>query len=158
MRELTRKSKMVTWIVVAFYLAGIIAAVDAVMHTRTPQGAVAWSVSLVAAPFVAVPAYLVLGRSKFEGTNAAYQQRRQEIDSLVRQIQGNLRPWGVGGAERYGPYRAIREMTGMELTRGNHAELLVNGQATFDSILEGIAHASHYVLVQIGRASCRERV
>jgi cardiolipin synthase len=36
----------------------------------------------------------------------------------------------------------------MRLTRGNQVDLLVNGQATFDSILEGIAQARHYVLVQ----------
>jgi cardiolipin synthase len=139
---------MLAWIVAAFYLAGILAAVDAVMNTRTPQGAIAWSVSLVTAPFVAVPAYLVLGRSKFEGTATAYQQRKQEIDALIRQIQQNLGPWSVAEAQRYGPYQAIQKLSGMEMTRGNHVDLLVNGQATFDSILAGIAQAKHYVLVQ----------
>jgi cardiolipin synthase len=36
----------------------------------------------------------------------------------------------------------------MELTRGNRVDLLVDGEATFDSILDGIARARHYVLVQ----------
>jgi cardiolipin synthase len=139
---------MLAWIVTGFCVAGIIAAVDAVMNTRTSQGAVAWAVSLVAAPFIAVPAYLVLGRSKFDGMTAAYEQRKQEIDALVRQVRANLSPWGVGDAERYAPYRAVQKLSGMELTKGNHAELLVDGQATFNSILDGIAHAEHYVLVQ----------
>jgi cardiolipin synthase A/B len=139
---------MPAWIVAAFYLAGIVAAVDAVMHTRTAQGAVAWLVSLFAMPFVAVPAYLVFGRSKFDGVTAAYEQRKQEIDALVRQARENLGPWNVGSAERYAPYRAIQKLSGMELTRGNHVDLLVNGQATFDSILAGIAQARHYALVQ----------
>jgi cardiolipin synthase len=78
----------------------------------------------------------------------AYEQRRQEIDSLIRQLRANLEPWSVGAAARNGPFRAVQQLSGMELTRGNHAELLVNGQATFDSILDGIAHAKHYVLVQ----------
>jgi len=136
------------WIVTAFYVAGIVTAVDAVVNTRTAQGAVAWAVSLVAAPFVAVPAYLVFGRSKFDGATAAYEQRKQEIDALVRQIRENLRPWSLGDAGRSGTFRAIQRLCGMELTSGNHAELLVDGQATFDSIVDGIAHARHYVLVQ----------
>ena len=36
----------------------------------------------------------------------------------------------------------------MDLTRGNQVDLLVNGPATFDSILAGIANAKHYALVQ----------
>jgi cardiolipin synthase len=139
---------MLAWIATAFYVAGIIAAVDAVMNTRTAQGAIAWGVSLVSVPVVSVPAYLVLGRSKFDGMTAAYEQRKQEIDALVRQVRENLGPWGVGDAERYAPYRAVQKLSGMELTKGNHAQLLVNGQATFNSILDGIAHAEHYVLVQ----------
>jgi cardiolipin synthase len=139
---------MLAWIVAAFYLAGIVAAIDAVMNTRTAQGAVAWLVSLVSVPFVAVPAYLVLGRSKFEGMTAAYEQRKQEIDALVREVREQLRPWDVGDAERYHTYRAIQKLSGTELTGGNRADLLINGQATFDSILDGIAQARHYVLVQ----------
>jgi len=139
---------VLSWIIAALYVAGFIAAVDAVMNTRTAQGAVAWLVSLVAVPFVALPAYLVFGRSKFDGETAAYAQRKQEIDVLVRQIRENLQPWNVGNAERHAPYRAIQKLSGMELTHGNHVDLLVNGQATFDSILAGIAQARHYALVQ----------
>jgi cardiolipin synthase A/B len=139
---------MLFWIASAFYVAGIAAAIDAVMNTRTAQGAIAWSIALVSAPFIAVPAYLVLDRSKFDGMTAAYEQRKQEIDGLVRQLRENMRPWGVGEAERYTAYRAIQNLSATTLTRGNHADLLVNGQATFDSILEGISHARDYVLVQ----------
>jgi cardiolipin synthase A/B len=139
---------MTGWIVAGFYLAGIVAAIDAVMNTRTAQGAVGWAVSLVSAPFVAVPAYLVLGRSKFDGMTAAYEQRKQDIDALVRQARANIQPWDVGDAERYAAYRAVQKLSRMQLTRGNRAQLLINGQATFDSILGGIAQASQYVLVQ----------
>ncbi len=136
------------WIVSAFYLAGVLAAIDAVMNTRTAQGAIAWGVSLVSVPFVAVPAYLVFGRSKFDGMSVAYEQRKQEIDSLVRQVRENLRPWTLGDTASGGTFRAIQRLCGMELTHGNRAELLVDGQATFDSIIDGIAHAERYVLVQ----------
>ncbi len=139
---------MIAWIVAAFYLAGVIAAIDAVMTARTSQGAFAWAVSLVAAPFVAVPAYLVFGRSKFGGALEAFEERRQEIEALLGQIKVNLEPWTVTGESAQEAYRAVSELSGMKMTRGNSVELLVNGEATFDSIIAGIASAKRYVLVQ----------
>ena len=84
---------MLVWLVAASYVLGVIAAIDAIMNARTPQGAIAWSVSLVSMPLVALPAYLVLGRSKFEGSAVAYEQRKHEIDALVARIRENLQPW-----------------------------------------------------------------
>jgi cardiolipin synthase len=139
---------LIAWIVTAFYVAGVIAAIDAVMTARTSQGAVAWAVSLVAAPFVAVPAYLVLGRSKFGGALEAFEERRQEIEALFAQIKRNLDPWTVQDESVQEVYRAVSELSGMKMTRGNSVELLVNGEVTFDSITAGIARAERYVLVQ----------
>jgi cardiolipin synthase len=139
---------LISIIVSAFYLAGIIAAIEATMTVRTAQGAVAWAVSLVSFPFVAVPAYLVLGRSKFEGMVSAYEQNKGEIDKLVVDARSQLSNFTVEGSDRSSMYEALRGLSGMELTVGNRAELLVNGDATFDSILAGIAQARDYVLVQ----------
>lgn len=139
---------MITAIVAAIYLAAIVAAIEAVMTARTAQGAIAWSVSLVSFPFIALPAYLVFGRSKFEGMVAAYAQRKGEIDGLAAEVRSRLDAWAVPGPDRPSVYEAMRRLSGTKLTRGNRAELLIDGQATFDSILAGIAAAQHYVLVQ----------
>jgi cardiolipin synthase len=138
---------MIASIVTIFYVLGIVSAIDAIMTARTPQGAIAWSVALVSFPFVAVPAYAVLGRSKFEGTMDAYEERQDEIDNLISEFHTNLEPWSVS-IEGHPNYTAIRNLSGMEMTRANRAELLINGEATFDSILAGIARAKEYVLVQ----------
>ena len=74
---------MIASIVTAFYVAGILAAVHAVMTTRTAPGAVAWSVSLVSMPFLAVPAYLVFGRNKFEGMVEIYEDRKDGPAELL---------------------------------------------------------------------------
>lgn len=139
---------MIAAITTVFYLAGIVAAIEAIMTARTAQGAIAWSVSLVSFPFVALPAYLVFGRSKFDGMLAAYEQRKGEIDGLVGEVRRNLDAWSVPIEDRPSLYRALRQLSGMALTRGNRAQLLIDGQATFDSILAGIAVAQDYVLVQ----------
>ena len=93
-----RKKRMIAGIVTAFYLAGIIFAVEAAMKTRTAQGAVAWSVSLVSFPFVAVPAYLVFGRSKFEGMSEAFESRRDDFERLLTDWSG---PGGRLGRMRF---------------------------------------------------------
>jgi len=140
--------RIITIIKTTFYVLGFLAAIEAVMTARTAQGAIAWSVSLVSFPFVALPAYLVFGRSKFEGMVNAYAQRKDKIDALVYEVQTNLHKWAVPSDDRPSVYAAIYRLSGMELTRPNRVQLLINGQATFDSIIAGIAEARDYVLVQ----------
>ena len=139
---------MIAAIVTAFYIAGILAAIDAIMTARTPQGAVAWSVSLVTFPFVAVPAYLVLGRSKFEGMVTAYEQSKDELDQVYTEFYQNMQPWAVAAGDGPSVYKSIQQLTRLDLTHSNKAELLINGDATFDSILDGVAKAQDYVLFQ----------
>ena len=47
-----------------FTISGIVCAFLAVLETRTTQGAIAWAISLVTFPYLAVPLYLVFGRRK----------------------------------------------------------------------------------------------
>ena len=139
---------MIALITTVFYLAGFIAAGHAVLTTRTAPGAIAWSVSLVSMPFVAVPAYLVFGRSKFKGGIEAYDARREEIDQRIVDIRSGLEAWTYPAPERPGVYRAVKALSGFGIVRGNRTELLIDGERTFESILEGIADAQEYVLLQ----------
>ena len=65
-----------------FHILGAISSVHAIMSTRTAQGAVAWVVSLNTFPYIAVPAYWVLGRNKFQG----YVTARQLVDEELIQV------------------------------------------------------------------------
>jgi len=139
---------MIALIVTTFYLAGVLSAIHAAMTARTAQGAVAWTVSLVSIPFIAVPAYLVLGRNKFDGMAEAFDGRQDEIDGQLEKFEVNLDPWRIEPGEAPSWHEAIRRLSELELTHGNSAELLINGNATFDSILAGVAKAEQYVLFQ----------
>jgi cardiolipin synthase len=143
-----RRFRIIAFIVGVFYVSGIILAIEAAMTARTPQGAIAWSVSLVSFPFVSVPAYLVLGRSKFQGMADVFEDRRDEFERLLTDIQRELDPWEIPPAEGPSWHAAMTRLSGLQLTRGNQAELLINGEATFDSILDGIANAEQYILFQ----------
>lgn len=140
--------RMLALITSIFYLAGFVCAGHAALTVRTAQGAVAWSVSLAVMPFVAVPAYLVFGRSKFQGTVDAYEARREEIDEFMSKARAELEPWARPSAERPGFYSTLKVLSGFDLVGGNRIELLIDGEATFDSILAGIAGARDYVLFQ----------
>jgi cardiolipin synthase len=143
-----RRRGMIGLIVTGFYVAGIVAALHAVLTARTPTGSVAWAVSLVTMPFIAVPAYAVLGRDRFEGMSEAFEQRQDEIESVVRKFEANLEPLRVAYNDAPSWQRAIHKLSELHFLEGNDLELLVNGEATFASILEGIASAEHYILFQ----------
>ena len=139
---------MIATVVTIFYIGGILAAIEAVMMARTSQGAVAWSISLVSFPFVALPAYLVLGRSKFAGMTTAYEDSKDEIDQVNATFRENMEPWAVATSGEPSVYKSIQQLTRLDLTHSNRAELLINGDATFGSILAGVAEAQDYVLFQ----------
>lgn len=143
----TRK-RMIAYLVAFSYLVGALSAVHAILNVRTAPGAIAWSISLVTVPFIAVPAYWVLGRSKFKGQIDAYEVNKDEIDQLILEIKNNLEVSSVKIESSIPSYEAIQKLSGNDATSNNRAELLINGEATFDSILSGISAAEDYVIVQ----------
>jgi len=143
-----RVRKVILSIYAVFQVLGLVSAVDAIMSTRTAQGAIAWSLGLVAAPVVAVPAYWIFGRSKFEGYLEAQQIVQEEFDELYDRVRTEMSA-AVVGFERMSPaWEALRGLSHTRLVGGNSAQLLIDGEATFDSILAGISAAEDYVLVQ----------
>ena len=131
------------------HLVGLGLSVHAVMGTRTAQGAIAWAVSLVSFPYVAVPAYLVLGRSKFNGYVTARQQDEVETQAeAFREKERLVRPFVADLADEYPGVRAGERLAEIPVLIGNDAELLIDGPTTFASIYDGVARAEDYVLVQ----------
>ena len=135
-------------LVVVFEVLGVISAVHAVMSTRTSQGAIAWAVSLVTLPYVAVPAYWVFGRSKFQGYVLARRSADDRTDPIEDRIIESLDAYRVPEADRLEATSAAEGLADMPVLRNNSVELLIDGDATFESILTGIEQAEEYVLVQ----------
>ena len=133
----------------SFHLAGLALSIHAVMGTRTAQGAIAWAVSLVSFPYVAVPAYLVLGRSKFNGYVSARRLDALETEEeAIKEVRENAAPFIGTLGDEFPAVRAAERLAEIPVLTGNDAELLIDGQETFESIFEGIARAGDYVLVQ----------
>ena len=141
---------MLIAVVVLAHLIGFVSSIDAVWNTRTSQGAIAWAVVLNTFPYVAVPAYWVLGRSRFKGYVTARQDEDTEIKHVARNAGELAAPYFVPESEaRYvEATRAAVQLAKIPFLRGNETELLIDGEATFGSILDGIDRAQDYILFQ----------
>jgi cardiolipin synthase A/B len=139
---------MLGFLMLLFHMLGIISSIHSVLSTRTSQGTIAWVVVLNTFPYLAVPAYWILGRSRFQGyvndrqinDRHTEQYERMAIDALSRHRipDTHIPPAG----------RAAERLASMPFLRGNHVCLLIDGKATFDSILEGIESSRDYILFQ----------
>ncbi|MDR5865754.1 cardiolipin synthase [Halomonas koreensis] len=141
---------MTSWLlgllILLTHVLGALSAVQALLSARTSQGAIAWIISLVAMPYLAVPAFWVFGRPRFYG----YVSARGERDTVLRRVLARYRDRMAPYLAHAGPadVRAVEKLAMMPLTSGNRAELLVDGRATFDSLFAGIDAAEDYILVQ----------
>jgi cardiolipin synthase len=111
------------------HVAGVLAAAHSVFQVRTPQGTIAWIIALTFVPWIALPAYLVLGRHRL----GAYERRLRSHDAAHRD-----RAEGETVLERIAlsPFRS-----------GARLDLLIDGRATFDAIFEAIGEAEQSVCV-----------
>ncbi|MGM0520843.1 MAG: cardiolipin synthase [Pseudomonadota bacterium] len=128
------------------HVLGMVSAVMALMSSRTSQGAVAWIISLLTFPYVALPAYWFFGRPRFYG----YVSARGERDSVLRRVlaryRANMMPFYVVTANA--DTHAVEQLAMMPLTQGNQADLLIDGENTFKSLFSGIDRAESYILLQ----------
>jgi cardiolipin synthase len=118
------------------------------METRTPQGAVAWVLGLITFPYVAVPAYWVFGRSKFQGFVALRRADLVKTIPAARRYLDELKARQLVAFPERQKELSIEKLAKLPFSVGNNVELLVDGQDTFDSIFDGIQRAEHYILVQ----------
>ncbi len=116
----------------------------AVAKARTPQGSIAWVAFLISMPWLAVPAFLLFGHTRFRGYVIA-RRDSQEVIAGVGTYSKAHPASGVGGPFGFNAFEAIAELP---VVGGNGFELLVDGAETFDAIFAAIDAAEHYVLVQ----------
>jgi len=135
---------LVSAFVFFLYCAAVVFSVRAAQTARTPQGAVGWVVFLISAPFLAVPMYLFLGHHRFRG----YRIARRESERVVEGIK-SFADFSSPDPEKMpiNP-RPFEFLAHLPVSRGNGAELLIDGQATFDAIFEAIDSAQNYILIQ----------
>lgn len=133
------------WLIPLLYAVGALMAMHAIRGVRTSQGAIAWALSLLTIPYVAVPLYLLVGRSRFFGYVESRRAGNLAIHELARGVVAGLAPF-ENSAEPLA--RLLQNLVGLPCTTGNRAQLLINGEETFAAMLEEIAQATDYILVE----------
>jgi cardiolipin synthase A/B len=142
-----RWSRLVVFMALA-HLVGLASSVEALMSSRTSEGAIAWIVSLNTVPYVAVPTYWIFGRNKFEG----YAMSRRDEDSEIRQALSDklveLESHRVESPRSSHYLDGVERLAKLPLMGGNETTLLIDGEETFESLFAGIESAERYLLVQ----------
>lgn len=134
---------------ICIQLLAFVAAIYALMTTRTSQGAIAWSISLVAMPLISLPLFLIFGRGKFDG----YIKARKAVDAALQSTSTqtpaqNFSNCSIEYHAHDEKYKALEQLADSKFTQCNSASLLIDGKATFDAIFEGIEQATEYILIQ----------
>jgi len=94
----------------------------------------------------------VLGQSKFSDYEVIRRSElleKSDADQEAKRILNEERLLVEPETEeRRRQARLLEELAKLPITRCNHAELLIDGPATFEAIFSGIADATDYILVQ----------
>ncbi len=131
---------------IAFYLVGILHVFHALMHVRTSQGTIAWVISLLTIPFLAIPMYWLLGRTRFSRNVGGRREKDGRLGVLAASMHERLRHCEVDIPDD-GFERAAQLLGGLPFTRGNDLELLIDGEAAFERIFEVIRDSKDYLCV-----------
>jgi cardiolipin synthase len=145
-----------TVFIVLAYVLAVPCVAAAILRSRTPQGAVAWTVGLLSFPFVAVPLYLIFGRSKFNG----YRIKRRLLDRRAREE--------LSKTERISRHEcqvderlkslvsAVTASKQVAFTGGNKIALLVDAEKAYRVMLDELKTATEYILFQFYIFRCDE--
>lgn len=138
----------ITAIALMLHACGVALAFHALYRNRSSQAAIAWMMGLVLWPYVIVWLYLIFGFRRVSDFTDARRTGSQAINRLGPLLADKAKHADIVQTEPSSFLRVWSHISRMLPLKGNHCELLINGQATFDSILAGIRQAQHYVVVQ----------
>jgi len=133
-----------SWTLIIYFL-GIAAAIDAIWNGRTSQGTLAWVVALTFIPFITLPLYLFFGSRKFHGYKKA---RKSSLKVLERLNQHSFIPHNFHSNSPSSATYPLEKLARLPQTNQNKAQLLINGEQTFNHIFEEIEAAEYSILVQ----------
>lgn len=130
-------------------VTGIYYAFHAILNTRTSQAAIAWALTLVTMPILVLPLYWIFGSTRFHGYMESFRQARVDHDDKVKQVFEEIQRYHVDAIEGLEDVnRTVTRLDVLPFTSHNSAQLLINGQKTYDAMLEAIEQAQDYVLLQ----------
>lgn len=140
-----------TWLgvtaILLFYVIGFLHVLHALMHVRTSQGTIAWVISLITVPFLAIPMYWLIGRTRFSATIGGRREKDHRHNQIASEMHQSLRALEVDIPDDDAFERAARLLGGLPFTRGNCLTPLIDGEETFQKIFKVISESRSYLCV-----------
>jgi len=136
---------LLAWL--ALELIGLLHVLHALMHVRTAQGTIAWVISLLTFPYLAIPLYWVVGRSRFTGYVHGRRAGDRRLRKLAESMHKRLRQYEIAIADDDAFARAAMILGGLPFTRGNSLELLIDGEEMFERLFHEMQAAQEYLCV-----------
>ena len=131
------------------HILGIANAGHAVMNVRSSRGAIAWAISLVTFPWLAIPLYWIFGRSRFQGYSEAIRRVYRQHQDLVHNAYEKILKFKVELPNELASLeKLVSSISDLTFTNNNAIELSIDGEQTFGRMLEAIAIAQDYILLQ----------
>lgn len=139
---------------------GFFFSIQAVMQTRSEQGAVAWAFALNTVPVIAVPAWFVFGNDEVDDYRTSMRVGMEDVRPLAKSLIENLDQisanpkkaesgeTSTSSDEKSEVLRRLETIGFLPTMDGNSVKLLVNGEATYAAILDAISMAENYILFQ----------
>ncbi|MBC7979699.1 MAG: cardiolipin synthase [Armatimonadetes bacterium] len=143
-----RRRRIIAAFVILAHIAGGLTSVEAIMQTRTPQGAVAWAISLNLFPYAAVPAYWIFGHTEFDSYQAVRRLNAEKFEPIRMKIGKSIASSGLRDDPVDPLGKMLESLANFSFTKQNHTELLIDGEETFASMLQAIDGAEKYILFQ----------
>jgi cardiolipin synthase len=133
---------VIFWLYAANYVLALGMVVSEIVHSRTSQGSIAWILCLLILPFPMTLAYAIFGLKLFDDY-AAVQTHSGRVLRKVRAAKVKIldqpatEEWPV-----------LANVSQLPFLKGNDVDLLIDGEATFRSLFEGISRAKQALLIQ----------
>ena len=131
--------------ILVLHIIGAGHVLHALFSVRTPSATIAWMISLLTFPWITIPFYWVFGRNTLSGYVQARKSDDELLNSQVDALETSIK---LHRLEPTTPFlKTAVQLAGMPLTRGNDADLLIDGAEIFERIFQSIAQAQDYLLI-----------
>lgn len=131
------------------YAVALFCVYRVLLSYRTAQGAVAWIISLLGLPWVAVPLFLIFGRNRFSGYVRARRLNDQSLAPLVDQYEKQAKALPTPARPQpIDELQVLSRLGRQPFTGGNRCTLLKDGEATFEALFEAMEAATDYILLE----------
>lgn len=131
-----------------FQLLGIFTTISALLRKQNSQSAIAWALSCLTLPYIAVPAYWILGRDRFRGYVSSFRASYGELEDISRELARYIPEYSSISKEDLQTCDLFQDLARSPFTSQNNVELFINGTLYFEEVFRQIASAKEYVLVQ----------